>query len=422
MKKILVFLLVNLYFVSNLNAQNTGIVGNSNWFSNWTNFKPKTTNYNEPTNILNGVIDVNTTLYKKNVYLIAGIVYLTKNATLTIEPGTVIRGDFDTCGTLVVTKGSKIIAKGLETDPIVFTSNRQVSERAAGDWGGIIILGEAPTNKFGGVGRLDFNLNEILNTYGGTKDDDDSGILKYVRIEFSGRKLNSLKELNGLSLAGVGKKTIIDFLQVSFSNDDSFEFYGGNVVVNNLISFRATDDDFDFTQGIQCSINNSIAIRYPFTSDVSRSRCLEIDSYDKKENFDISRKQTKIVAKNMTLLNYEENDQGLVKEAIFIKNDSSLEIKNSIISGFSQSLILEDEILNDNLNLEKIKFENNIFHNCKEFMKTITLGNEKQLLDWYSNPIFNNLFSTKNNSDVFFEFDIKKVPDFRLKSEGLTNR
>ncbi|WP_395058657.1 hypothetical protein, partial [Flavobacterium sp.] len=280
-----ILIIINLISVISLNAQQiNGIIGTENWFNNWTDFKPKTSEYPESTHILSGVIDSNMTLYKKNTYLLMNVVYVANNVVLTIEPGTIIRGDFATCGTLVITKGAKIIAEGTSTDPIVFTSNKETSERKPGDWGGIILLGDAPINKFGGIGTLDFNLNPKYNFYGGLNSESNSGILKYLRIEFSGRKLNALKELNGLSLAGVGSKTKMEYIQVSFSNDDSFESYGGEVRFSNLISFRATDDDFDFTQGSQCQINNSIAIRYPFSSDVSRSRCFEVDSYDKVEN------------------------------------------------------------------------------------------------------------------------------------------
>lgn len=419
MKKIFVW--VSLFFILSINAQEIGITGNSNWMNNWTNFKPKTTNYAEATNILSGTIEVNTTLFKKNIYQLVGIVYVAKNATLTIEPGTVIRGDYDTCGTLVITKGAKIIANGLDTDPIVFTSNKQVSNRNAGDWGGLIVQGDAPINRFGSVGSLDFNLDKKYNIYGGLKEDDNSGILKYVRIEFSGRKLNALKELNGLSLAGVGNKTVLDFIQISFSNDDSFEFYGGNVNVNNLISFRATDDDYDFTQGSQCSLNNSIAIRYPYSSDVARSRCLEVDSYDKIENFNPTAKLSKIIATNITLINNEDNDQGLVKEAINISNNSIFEIKNSIVSGFSQVMILDDSLVEDNSRLDQINFENTIFHNCKQFMSTKTIGNEKLLEEKYLNSNKNNIIiSDKYKESLFKEVDIKKPPDFRMKVQGLT--
>ncbi|EKT4510953.1 hypothetical protein JE940_002697, partial [Flavobacterium psychrophilum] len=241
---------------------------------------------------------------------------------------------------------------------------------------------------FGGIGILDFNLNPKYNFYGGQNPESNSGILKYVRIEFSGRKLNALKELNGLSLAGVGSKTKIEYVQISFSNDDSFESYGGNVIFNNLISFRATDDDFDFTQGAQCNISNSIAIRYPFSSDVSRSRCFEVDSYDKLENYDLDRKLTKITANNITLINNEDNDQGLVKEAIYVKYDSFFELKNSVISGFNQFLLLENKaILNSNLN--KLKFENLVLNNCKAKVELETNTPDKLLEEWIANDSFN---------------------------------
>ena len=306
-----------------INAQEMkGIIGANNWMENWTNFKPTATEYPETTNILSGTIDTNITLYKKNTYRLIGVVYVTNNAVLTIEPGTIIRGDVESCGTLVISKGSKIMAQGEQTDPIIFTSNREISARKPGDWGGIIIMGEAPINKIGGVGFLDFNLDPTVNQYGGQNQDSDSGILKYVRIEFSGRKLNAIKELNGLSLAGVGRKTKFNFIQISYSNDDSYECYGGDVNFENIISFKATDDDFDFTQGVQCIISNSLAIRYPFSSDVSGSRCFEIDSFDKIENADIEKKLTNVTAANITLVNLEENNQGLVREAIYVKDKS----------------------------------------------------------------------------------------------------
>lgn len=411
-----VILLISLF---SLNAQETnGILGSENWFNNWTNFKPKTTEYSESTNILSGVIDANMTLYKKYTYLLMNIVYVANNATLTIEPGTIIRGDFATCGTLVITKGAKIIAEGIQTDPIVFTSNKEVSERKPGDWGGLIILGDAPINKFGGIGMLDFNLNPKYNFYGGLNPESNSGILKYVRIEFSGRKLNALKELNGLSLAGVRNKTKMGYIQVSFSNDDSFESYGGNIIFNNLISFRATDDDFDFTQGTQCNISNSIAIRYPFSSDVSRSRCFEVDSYDKIENYDLSKKLTKIVANNITLVNNEDNNQGLVKEAIYVKNDTFFELNNSIVSGFNQFLLLEDKaVLNSNL--DKLKFHSVVINNSKYIVQLEKEIANNQIEESILNDV-NNIQTLKvNREDLFVETDVKKNPDFRLKSNNI---
>jgi hypothetical protein len=416
------FFIVLICIIStiNLNAQQfKGITGNTNWMENWTNFKPATTEYREATNILSGIIDSNTTLYKKNTYRLVGIVYVTKNAVLTIEPGTVIRGDFATCGTLVITKGAQINANGLDTDPIVFTSNNNISERKPGDWGGIILLGEAPINKIGGVGYLDFNLDPTVSYYGGQNSDSDSGILKYVRIEYSGRKLNALKELNGLSLAGVGKKTKLDFIQISFSNDDSFESYGGEINFNNLISYRATDDDFDFTQGVQCNISNSIAIRNPYSFDISGSRCFEIDSYDKIENTDITKKLTKITANNITLVNTEENNQGLVKEAIYIKEKSYFSLNNSVISGFSPCLLLENKIANLSSNLAKVTLQGLQINNCSGGIKSETEEYNPEIVSWYTNDSYAIEFTKITNTELFIESSTKKRPDFRKKIKSV---
>jgi hypothetical protein len=411
------FVVIIIFFSITLNAQQIkGITGTTNWFDNWTNFKPSKTEYKETNQILTGIIDTNTKLTKSNTYKLIGTVYVTNKAVLTIEPGTVIRGDKESCGTLVITKGCKIIAEGTSTDPIVFTTNTHVSIRKPGDWGGIVILGEAPINKLGGESFLDFNFDPAVSYYGGQNPNSNSGILKYVRIEFAGHKINSLKELNGLSLAGVGKDTKFDFIQISFSNDDSFESYGGDVNFNNLISYRATDDDFDFTQGVQCTISNSIAIRNPYSSDRSGSRCFEIDSYDKIENTDVTKKLTKITANNMTLVNIEDNSQGLVREAIYIKEKSYFNINNSVIDGFSSCLLLEDKIGATATNLAKINMQNLQINQCNEMVKSENPNVNPELLNWYNSDTFSLTFTKLNKAELFTQFDIKESPDFRIKN------
>lgn len=416
MKKTVLIAIICLIHGITVNAQQPkGIIGEGNWLKNWTNFKPATTEYPEATNILTGVINSNLTLYKKNTYTLVGVVYITNNAVLTIEPGTVIRGDVETCGTLVITKGSKIMAEGLETAPIVFTSNREITDRKPGDWGGIIILGEAPINKIGGEAFLDFNLDPMVSHYGGKNQDSDSGILKYVRIEFSGRKLNALKELNGLSLAGVGRKTKFSNIQISYSNDDSYECYGGEVNFDNIISFRATDDDFDFTQGVQSNISNSIAIRYPFSSDISGSRCFEIDSYDKIENADLTKKLTKITATNMALANLEENNQGLVREAVYIKDKSYFSLTNSVVSGFKLCALLDAKIGNISANLAKVNFQGVLVNNCNGGIQSEMAAYDQEIKNWYSNESFSIEYSKTANAELFIEPNPKKNPDFRMK-------
>jgi hypothetical protein len=397
--------------------QQKGIVGTTNWMNNWTNFKPANTEYNEASNIIAGTIDKDTKLYKRNTYQLVGTVYVTNNAVLTIEPGTVIRGDDKSCGTLVITNGCKIMAEGLETDPIIFTSNKDVLDRKPGDWGGIIIMGKAPINSLGGLHTLPFDLDPLLNHYGGQDAEDNSGILKYVRIEYSGRKLSALKELNGLSLAAVGKKTVLSNIQISFSNDDSFECYGGNLDMNNLVSYRTTDDDFDFTQGAQINISNSIAIRHPFSSDISGSRCFEIDSYDKIENTDIN-KLTKINASNITLVNLEENNQGLVRESIHIKENTFFNLTNSIVSGFTPFVILEGNIGNGDANLSKINFKNVIVNNCQGEITSESSSNDAGIKSYYSKPQFALDFTKIRNIDLFTTPNIKGSPDFRVNQNN----
>jgi len=402
-----------------------GIESTSNWMANWTNFKPAAAEYNEANYILNGIINKDTKLFKKNTYLLTGVVYVTQNTTLTIEPGTVIRGDDKTCGTLVIAKGAKIIAEGTETDPIIFSSNKEIGTRRPGDWGGILLFGNAPINKLGGISFLDFNLDPQYGFYGGQNPEDNSGILKYVRIEYAGRKINSLKELNGLSMAGIGSNTTLDYIQISYSNDDSFECYGGNVNLNHLISYRTTDDDFDFTQGVQANISNSIAIRYPYSSDISGSRCFEIDTYDKVENTDFTQKGTNITAENMTLVNMENNDQGLIRESIYIKENSSISLKNSIVSGFNTVALLGSKIGNDSENLRKIILEKVLINNSNTDNVFISEKSEfnSDLKNWFFNINDGKLeFSNHNINELFVNPNIRNYPDFRFKNVALANK
>ncbi|MFZ9331383.1 MAG: hypothetical protein ACO23W_02920 [Chitinophagaceae bacterium] len=197
----------------------------------------------------------------KGKYTLKGYVYVTEGNTLTIAPGSVIVSDITEKGALIIERGAKLIADGRADNPIVFTSGKPIGQRTPGDWGGIIMLGKAPTNRpldpapiiEGGVGRK----------YGGTDPNDDSGILRFVRIEFAGIAAEPGSEINGLTLGGVGSGTIVENVQVSFGNDDAFEFFGGTVNCKNLIAFATADDDFDFDFGYVGKIQFGIACRKP---------------------------------------------------------------------------------------------------------------------------------------------------------------
>ena len=197
----------------------------------------------------------------KGKYTLKGYVYITDGNTLTIAPGSVVVSDITEKGALIIERGAKLIADGRANEPIIFTSGKAIGQRTPGDWGGIILCGKAPTNRpqdpaptiEGGVGRK----------YGGTDPNDESGILRFVRIEFAGIAAEPGSEINGLTMGGVGSGTIIENVQVSFGNDDAYEFFGGTVNCKNLIAFATADDDFDFDFGYTGKIQYGIACRKP---------------------------------------------------------------------------------------------------------------------------------------------------------------
>jgi hypothetical protein len=166
-------------------------------------------------------------------------------------------------GALIVEPGGKIMAEGTAAKPIIFTSGLPKGQRRPGDWGGIIILGNAPTNRSttptieGGVNR----------TYGGNNASDNSGVLKFVRIEFAGIAASPGSEINGLTLGGVGNGTTIENIMVAYGNDDAYEFFGGTVNCKNLIAYANLDDDFDFDFGYTGKIQYAISFKHPQYAD-----------------------------------------------------------------------------------------------------------------------------------------------------------
>ena len=416
-------LLVFLVCANLFAQQEKGIIGSSNWLDNWTEFKPNRQDHREPTQIISGNITEDTKLYKRDTYLLIGSVFVTNGATLTIEPGTVILADYTSKTSLTVSKGAKIIAEGTETDPIVFSSSRDL--KRAGDWGGLVLLGDAPLNKFGNgsVANLHSQLdpaNYVNVNYGGNDTISNSGTLKYVRIEYAGKRIKSAGYLNGLLLAGVGLETILENIMVSYCAGDAFEIWGGNVTINKAISYRTNSNDFKFNYGTQCNINNSLAIRSPYISSNEGSRCLKVLSYDKKEEVDFSKKGTQVIAKNLTVLNDSETleediEKGLVSEAIYIGQDASLDMNKSVISGFNPAVILDDRIHINQANLEKIKFTNMYFNNCKGNIFTAYNSNNDDLENWYGNAAFSNVYSKSGNVETFIDIKNERRPDYRLR-------
>jgi len=208
---------------------------------------------------LNGNINTTTTLTSDKTWVLKGYVYVTDGAKLIIQPGTTIISDIAEKGALCIERGAQIIAEGTISKPIIFTSGKPAGEKAPGDWGGVVILGRAKTNRTseptieGGIGR----------PYGGVNDADNSGILKYVRIEYAGIAALPNSEINALTLGGVGSGTTIENVQTIYANDDAFEFFGGTVNAKNLYAFATADDDFDFDFGYTGTVTNGVAKRDP---------------------------------------------------------------------------------------------------------------------------------------------------------------
>ncbi|GAB1857014.1 hypothetical protein MHTCC0001_18500 [Flavobacteriaceae bacterium MHTCC 0001] len=414
-------------FSGSISAQESvGITGNVNWLSNWTEFDPKNVDYDEETHILTGNITEDVTLLKGNTYLLVGNVFVTNDAILSIEPGTVIKGDFMTKATLTITQGASIIAEGTPTDPIVFTSN--ASRKKPGDWGGIIIIGDGYTNKVKEKSVAAFYpdikfSNYEHTSYGGDGLKDNSGFLSYVRVEYAGAKAKQSPDANAILLAGVGVKTVINQVMVSYSGDNSFGIIGGEVNLNKIVSYKAKGIDYNFNYGVKCNIDNALAIRYPFVS-TGKSKCIRAVSYENALDNDFSKKGTEITASHMTLLT-DTNDldyaikSGLTKEAVYIGDHTNFKMVNSVISGFSTGVLFGEKIVLDNTNLSLIKFENMHFNNCnngKHFAKYNTSSNGT-VESWYRDPAFSNKYSSTNHSELFLNLNINKRPDFRLKTK-----
>jgi hypothetical protein len=196
---------------------------------------------------LSGDIDANKTLTADKVWKLEGTVWVNAGATLTIEPCTRIEGVKNSAdpAVLVVTRGAKIEAEGKKDEPILFTSNQAIGSRAPGDWGGVILLGRAPNNQATTPVIEGLNATDDRKEYGGNVPNDDSGTLKYVRIEYPGFELSANNEVNGLTLGSVGSGTTLSYIEVNNCADDAFEFFGGTVNADHLISNNADDDMFD---------------------------------------------------------------------------------------------------------------------------------------------------------------------------------
>ncbi|MDR1155626.1 MAG: hypothetical protein LBL04_13045 [Bacteroidales bacterium] len=309
----------------------------------------------------------NLTLSYPNTYILSGFVYVTDGVTLTVEPGVIIRGDRASKGTLIVERGGKINAAGTAARPIVFTSNQAPGQRSPGDWGGLILLGKAPNN----AGEQTIE-GGVRSRHGGNDPHDNSGVLKYVRVEFAGIEYNTDNEINGITFGSTGDGTVVDCVQVSYSGDDSFEWFGGTVNAKHLIAYHGWDDDFDTDNGFSGKIQFALGVRNPQIGDKSASNGFESDN--NAAGSDAS-PFTGAVFANVSLFGPVASPSAYTDRAgekgsdvnarfqagLHLRRSTSLSIFNSLVAAFPLGAIIEGTASQTLANSGSLNVANTVF-------------------------------------------------------------
>lgn len=297
------------------------------------------------------------TLTSDKQYLLKGQVFVRDNQTLTIEPGTIVYGDKATKGTLVIDRGGKIMADGTAEEPIVLTSALPVGSRDRGDWGGLVVLGRANVN------QPNPSIEGITPavTFGGTDDEDNSGVLRYVRVEFAGIELTPNNETNSITLGAVGNGTIMENCQVSFGGDDGFEWFGGSVDGKHLISFASWDDSFDVDFGFSGNVQFGLDVRYPSYADQSGSNAFECDN---GPNDNVTDLLTTGVFSNFTCIGPRAtNTQSInanYQHSLDLRRRTAVTIANSVFVGYPRGIRMNQQSVYDNYNAGTGALINNV--------------------------------------------------------------
>lgn len=302
-------------------------------------------------------------LSKDTIYILDGFVYVPVNATLDIAAGTIIQGKAapstgDNTSALIVQKNSKINAVGTVNDPIIFTHEGDqgvTSFSKRGEWGGLIILGQASLNSTGSNSNIEgIPSTETRGAYGGSNDNDNSGTLKYVSIRYGGKEIGADNEINGLTLGGVGSSTTIDYVEVVANKDDGIEWFGGTVNSSHIMVAACGDDGLDYDEGYRG--NNQFVIVYQ-TGAADRGG--EHDGGTTPED----------AAPYATPKFYNVTSVGNGNErALTFRDNAGGEYHNSIFVNYAKGVDIEDLIGKDEDTYKRyttglLKLENNVFHN-----------------------------------------------------------
>jgi hypothetical protein len=420
----------------------TGISSN-NWASGWSNWDPENVSYPSTNVTISSNITSNTTWTSGNTYLLTGNIVVTSGHTLTIQPGTVIRGDKNSKACLIIAAGAQINAQGTASQPIVFTSNEEPSGngRAPADWGGVILLGNGTINtacatcgtspKTNYIEGFATNFPEIL--YGGSNNTESSGIMSYCRIEFAGVALSTTpnSEINGLTFGGVGSGTQIDHIQVSFSGDDSYEFFGGAVDAKYLIAFRGLDDDFDTDFGYAGRIQFGLAVKDKDISDAAGdSNAFESDNSNPGLG---NQPITRAIFSNMTIIGPKRDGNTALpvgekfERAIFTRRNTAISIHNSVFTGWEKGWHVSGattfDNYNANLNLDSAGVVQNIIIASNMFPKFVSDAGGANAA-WYNTYAgITNIDTTKTVAQIdfvnAFPTNLEDNSDFRLQASSV---
>jgi hypothetical protein len=330
---------------------------------------------------------------------------MVNNATMTIEPGTVIKGSYSgtDVAALIITRGAKLQANGLPTDPIVFTSASPNPQ--SGDWGGIVICGKAPVNtSFNGAantlqveGGIDNANGDGLA--GGTDAADNSGTLRFVRIEYGGYAYQPDKEINSLTMACVGNGTTIENVQVSYAKDDAYEWFGGSVNCKYLIAYKTLDDDFDTDNGFSGKIQFGLIIRDSLLADISRSEAFESDN---NSGGTTATPKTSAIFSNITAIGPRATltnvGNSLFRGGTHIRRNTAISIFNSIIMGWPVGVELDGttgssvalNVEDSSLRLRNITLAGNTLNTKFAGAAGVTITNDAAFTTWFTSPFYNN--------------------------------
>jgi len=285
--------------------------------------------------ILTGSIVQDLTLTADKDWLLRGGVFIgddVNETVLTVEAGTTVYGETSTNGMLVVTRGSKIMAEGTAAAPIVFTSSKAPGTRARGDWGGVIINGKSTTNNCSedpkNPGQCEAFGEGGTGWYGGTDEADDSGVLKYVRIEFAGRIISPDNELNGLALQAVGSGTTLEYIQVHMNKDDGVEFFGGTANFKYILTTGIADDNLDWTDGWRGKGQFFVCQQYEDAGDQG----IEADN-NGEDNTATPRSHPTI--SNITLIGSPDSEKSDI--GMLLREGTAANIHNAVVVGFNDA-------------------------------------------------------------------------------------